>query len=735
MVYLKAQCPQNTTPGSTINIFDWRTEGFSFYLKDEFQQVYVAEVTSPFYLSNYHAQFNTDFFAQTLNPDFQPEDGWELLFYDFGTPLEGVANPAFALYNRYSGMIRMFMYLSANHEYTYSEAFINTYFSRVGEVFYNSALLENQNAILNAIDNFQKEIVLNSVNRYNESYGTWIVSEWATQYDPCTCNITGELTFEPILQNISSVSLKLNGQSQTVPVYSTGSSSNSGNIRASIGRISDDSKKILGAYKKGNEIYKNVQNFLNTNEDPSNNNNAPKIAENLAQAILGVGTGNPIAVVAGLLTAATKFIGISQKKNIVSYNSTHSFTGTGEISTQAPYQAIQLYVPGSNHNNLPDARVPVYDNVLGVATLLETPEIYYFEDEEIREYPDNPRENTSQRVRFYQLASDLKYAINGNAGIDEIPDNIKVALYFDIEWDETQKPSTLPAFQGLKYVNDRKLRTPYMNPSCLKNYPIFFSIENSDFGGDPNAYKFDIKNVYIAIAMILNQSNSTNSEFTCSNKIAYFQSYKVKLIADHNYNWQNHPSNPYLNVPEDLTINYNDIDANTRTWGITRVVGAPTPPPFPVYNSDTCGMNLEKIPKMVIVNGLPTLQYAYNYNTDAYTISCGNDLPVGEVFLANFCNSSKYDPIVTALKNQSGHTDLTKEKTELISYPNPVSNNLYLNISCKSCEYKIISSNGELIKHGLLQGRSINCSDLSSGLYFIIVYNNKTISYGKFIKI
>jgi len=57
---------------------------------------------------------NLDHFQQTIaatDKDFWPEDGWELLAKDFGLPggiSQATENPFYALYNKYTGKLRVF---------------------------------------------------------------------------------------------------------------------------------------------------------------------------------------------------------------------------------------------------------------------------------------------------------------------------------------------------------------------------------------------------------------------------------------------------------------------------------------------------------------------------------------------------------------------------------------------------------------------------------------------------
>lgn len=47
----------------------------------------------------------------TVTPlDVRPQDGWTLLYRDFGTPSASVSTPRFILYNKYTGTLRLFLY-------------------------------------------------------------------------------------------------------------------------------------------------------------------------------------------------------------------------------------------------------------------------------------------------------------------------------------------------------------------------------------------------------------------------------------------------------------------------------------------------------------------------------------------------------------------------------------------------------------------------------------------------
>ncbi len=88
-----SQCSQNTILGSTINEFDWTTESFNIWFKIDNSPPKEANIPSPFSGIDNSTEFNTGFLAEQL--DNSPEDGWEIIYYNFGSEDFGVGAPYF----------------------------------------------------------------------------------------------------------------------------------------------------------------------------------------------------------------------------------------------------------------------------------------------------------------------------------------------------------------------------------------------------------------------------------------------------------------------------------------------------------------------------------------------------------------------------------------------------------------------------------------------------------------
>lgn len=726
----QSQCPQNTVPGSTINEFDWTTERFTVYGKADNEPPTLREIVSPFYQDGNSEQFNTDHFTTDIPLEFSPSDGWEIIFYNFGNSASGVAEPSFALYNRYNGLLRYFMYITAG-ESSYQEAFITTYIKELGEVFKNSALLESQNAIHNSLEEFEKKLAITTVSRYSNNQGTWIVSEFLTHYDPCTCVSSMKLVFAPQLQNIQSVSLLAEGTGTTVPIYSNSSDSNDGGIRAAFGKVESDIDNALSAYKKGNEVYGSLNKLVATKtkgkseaEISSTSTNA-NILTSIAQIIGGSFTGNPIPVIAGVLTTVTTLVGSKSTKTIASYSSNQSFSITGTIETNTDFQGAVIYVPGSDHSIYPDDQRPIYDNILGIASVIKTPLYNHLTNtiEYVDECPEGGTSIFRETYEYYRLSEDIKYAINTAAGISGIPVNSKAALYFEVIGGgscenvpiDAQALSLAP---GLIRVNSKIWRTPYMNLSCLKEYPVTIRTAISDDCQYNQCTELTIR-PYLSLALIL---ESTDGE-----EIAYLKSYKTSK-SEHNYNWATKPENQFLDVPEDLVIDYDDINSSTQSWGNTTVVDPPSK--GTVINNNSGGSTIV----FLDTDNDPTTPI--KYITDAFTVDCGEVSPQTVEYLSGFCNGSDYDPVV-ALRQSSTPEVESVEIFPVKVMPNPVEDYMTIEYStAETISFRILNSMGQIVLDGEILDSPIFLGDLNSGMYIIQLFDNqKLIADAKLIKL
>ncbi len=372
---LYSQCALNTPLGSTINTFNWQQTTFQLYIIEDNSQIVPVIAPSPFHIINFSGQSNVEHLSVPIIKDYQITDGWELLYVNFGTQNIGVAEPSFALYNRYDGVARFFFWLTANEGNTYNSAILKI---KHGTILppKNSAVFENINSPAHALDAFDKGLSVERHNAYEESVGTWVIAEFATAFDPCSCNHATGFEVKPFLISVSSVDLTIEGTSITTPLMSGGEITNGNGFIEAIGNINAAFQSVSTLTEKGQKTYKNLAAFQNevTNilaplVTPTNSpiiGAIPDFMENIPFVGLGLQILD-FLVGGGKSTSAS---------TVTSFMERHQYNVTGDLTATGPYQSAIFFTPGSDRTGFDDsARSPAYDNVLGVANVLRTPTI------------------------------------------------------------------------------------------------------------------------------------------------------------------------------------------------------------------------------------------------------------------------------------------------------------------------------------------------------------------------
>lgn len=85
---------------------------FLWYLDNVKIDIYAENGSSMRIFPNEFLPWNTS--GNPIGNDYKPEDGWELYLLDFGNPQRGAKPPFFALYNKYRGILRFFVF---NYKY------------------------------------------------------------------------------------------------------------------------------------------------------------------------------------------------------------------------------------------------------------------------------------------------------------------------------------------------------------------------------------------------------------------------------------------------------------------------------------------------------------------------------------------------------------------------------------------------------------------------------------------
>jgi len=635
--------------------------------------------------------------------DFQPEDGWELLIKDFGNGSNGdasaVTNPFFALYNRYTATIRAFFLVVDPLSGTHNGATVSLSFQ--GPTGRNeSSLLAHAFPIMNASDKFNKGTVMKTPNRYVNEQDFWLYADFPVSYDPCTCLFGFKITFNiELIQTVdANLNIKLKGTSFLKQVIKTQAG---GGVQAGENQVLN---WVDGLVKSGTTGYKSYEGFKTATEGISGFLTAtnPDQKENISKELTGLlNFGKAIPYLGSALGVLDFFIG-GGKKTATSAavpaafqaNLTHEISGNadGTLKLSSPRGDRTIWTPGSNHTSAPTA-TGSYDNVLGVFSLLETPQIEYVDYTStsylsftfyaepsgepdpycgtVDEYGNyRPCGNDGgyyysnigameDMLRHYRLASNLKYAINPAANMDLI--DLQAALVIEDtllsgnrrcgdHWCVFNWAANFGRRDGFSSVNeklnklgyefetDTRFRTPFIPASCATNTGVLLGIaRNRVIYSQPLPIKRYPPNIYVKVKATFRRKNADNT----TQDVLYVGTYNANIFRS--------PSDPGNLTFDKVKISDNDAAYQSAYY----------------YTAD-------RIPLPLPVEGIAGVQ------NPTFPSQCSTLLsPQTAQDLVSFCqNTSRYNSVnnsarISADQDNTSTSKQKKEENLLQNTPNP----------------------------------------------------------------
>ncbi len=539
-------------PLQTVNNFDWSANFFTIY-EDVGGTVTPKQLQSPFWentsgLANEpnidhfrNKFFNNGFYANPTQAiesvDIWPEDGWELLYKDFGDATSAYTdNPSFSLYNRYTGILRLFYYVENLGSTASKTARISI--TPEGSLK-NNALLSFTETELNALDAFERHLS-HTLNYAQALENFWIFVEIPIAFDPCVCVYPTEAKMEFTFEIIEQGTITLEGNASG---FSTPTIYNNGVYTPQKSNIISSQKKKKGAsdyLKEANGFYKTVNSFksnINTLigfQKYKGDDEAKAQAEidkfgnwiTIAKAIPKLGAA--IGIIDFLITGGKAKNAATREPTPVGYETELNIKLTGTITEPINLSTLSLRTPGATDVGSPN---PIYNNPLGVFNLLETPPIEYaeysstnlsrtmfkysalpssardvsisstnpfFDNIKLREYQLVPSSVYNRLVNFIinprsQLsAKQIKAAILFK--FSNLPDDIDTSNYIRRFVGPVEFGITIPDRAGLGFVHrmsmlgyeieswpkgtarlkDITFRTNYVDLACLENEANFY---------------------------------------------------------------------------------------------------------------------------------------------------------------------------------------------------------------------------------------------------------------------
>jgi hypothetical protein len=398
-------------------------------------QVTLTEISSPFYpllcgvpsSTPVEGQVNTSHFWKVSGDqvvgspvvdrndrDMFPSQGWILLFESLGrwtdnsSSIHAVSYPVFALYNKYTGITRVFLYdFCKPEEITGVEIslYLKNGLNNVGTRIFDD------NSVFSSALNNDKPIQQKAKNVTNLLLdgGTWYVADFMMSYDPCSEMRTSALELFVGFRKLKTfnVDLKVNGtivsnQNNTSRTPSSSSLLSDFDINGT-GKASVSAFKEFEGYKKSIVKYteklsqKNKEDLSSSydkvisNElkiDPTGIPSSEKLEKAIPNLVGNESTISPIQTALLGVSNVLPYVGVayglykhftSSTKSIKSSPtiSTVNLTISGTFANETNSTDVSVRLPGT-HRLDPGPGVSNYYRTLGLFKVLKTPKLSFF---------------------------------------------------------------------------------------------------------------------------------------------------------------------------------------------------------------------------------------------------------------------------------------------------------------------------------------------------------------------
>ncbi len=450
------------------------------------------------------------------------------------------------------------------------------------------------------------------------------------------------------------------------------------------------------------------------------------------------------------------------------FNINLDFKGSGSITDMYPLQRNSLYVPGSSPTWAKGKSVPIYNNVLGVITLMERPTILR-KHKKTHFLVGYPNEHTVWGEKTsYKLKEPIKIALNPASGLrikslkgsfllgtmlqdysvcNLAPDEVGCNVTY---WDSS--PGDNNAVEPIRFGGDNdyykfEYMTPYMPLECLEEYTF----------RTPDYTLWGFTGTRLQISAILEPIDNPNG------KDVYFSTTTYVRMEEAPYDYDNTPINPYKEVPWDVTTtDVNKVlNGDVVAWNDITIKGD-----F-IYNEETkkifeYGPTKEIVhnsgnPKEAswteILHLSPDLNNGETFHGPIIVHNppdCGpKNNPVGKLYLEGICNNvNYYNPLLAVPvleENDAQGNKAASQKTKI--FPNPVVNTLRILYPIQDEDNSISIVVFNTLGRPVLQGVSdmnfpvgnqiftFPVENLSKGIYMVSIKNNSKREVLKMVKL
>lgn len=391
-VDLRGQPYLNQDPTTLMPKFDW-TEDLQYpWFKPGFPNPFL--INSPFRPSNYNDENISHFMQQDVTlRDNLIEDGWEMMYYEFGKYYDGTQSPGpdhpkLILYNKHTGTLRIFIYLRETNLLKPSDvASIKFRFDQSPSNVYESANLNHFEEAPFPLDQYNKYQIEESANDVagatstTQVSGQWMYADFTMAYDPCVCNFRYK-RFEILVTILHEADMNLTGDINTNtidrPATGSGTSYPGTDFKSNYKEFSNAKKGVKAAYKEASGF----KDFVLSKSKYSLPEKRQEVITNTNWSMYK--TLNTFSTVVPYLGAAVGVVNYlstandppqKPKPQAITFNATVNLSGT--LTDWTELDPTYMHVPGSKYPTNNPQHIPLYDEPMGIFSLLKTPTIEY----------------------------------------------------------------------------------------------------------------------------------------------------------------------------------------------------------------------------------------------------------------------------------------------------------------------------------------------------------------------
>jgi hypothetical protein len=691
------------------------------------------------------------------NKDFTKAKGWELIQRDFGCS-RVTAYPYFILYNKYSGLMRIFVYQAGNQQY--SSVLIQIQPTKnpyPATTSLGDSLVVTPDKYLNSGTGttFGKSVLAVSENGGNSR---WSLAEFLPGFDPNIQNsiYSGaglQFTVYGVTTNTIAANIKGRSVTSTDPQYGLNFSPKNppGSTDGQTFNFKADGEKFVKFGKTitdvRNKVNSAANDIVNSISNPVTEVSLPGRIKAAAAKVRDLtesddGFGKTLGTIASLVGGAGNvlsfignvvglFSGGSAKPAAMPTYTSYDLVLSGTITAKLVAETFIIRVPGTvqpDNNNATYYKCPV-----GIFNIKNTPQagkISYKRIYKTEWYPNSPPV-TGASPRFtdadyvsYKMQNDLAVSFNSGAGLDLV--SVQAAIVGEVlagsdgnaAYDLLAEHVSQDVFLGQQNIKYTNTVYNYMLPDLQAGrleMTVYDPVKKLHTFQTPyvnieclNGLVFNARketNVFLRVRAVLKKTNDPDNTPIYYIRDYNIQTFDVALDPGWQTNYEkpdaaNNPT-PWANYTE-LPLYISDKTINSVTYN--------SPTEVDVDNSITTQNGVDVIVpsgQSVVYKAGAVVDLQDGFHAQAgsefsavinkfgYNITCGTPSTEAFVYPGNCYNSS-----ITALRAITHVKPDQQGNAELKIYPTPTSGNLVISgmKNYKDAMISIIDESGRYVQ-------------------------------------